>query len=144
MSRKPKTLVFQALGLLAACSCGGFGAHPPVKLAFTVQPTGAFTGVAMRPVAVTVQDDLGNTSARRLSIVRRTESHGLVTILVDLKKASADPRENIIIQPGDFLVLQETTGEAFTRYMNNNFRYNFTYQIIHSPFFNTFITGMGF
>jgi hypothetical protein len=54
-----------------------------------------------------LQDDLGNTSARRLSIVRRTESHGLVTILVDLKKASADPRENIIIQPGDLLVLQE-------------------------------------
>jgi alpha-tubulin suppressor-like RCC1 family protein len=61
MSRKPKTRVYQVLGLLAACGCGSFGAHPPVKLAFTIQPTGAFTGVAMSPVAVTVQDDFGNT-----------------------------------------------------------------------------------
>src|SRR5215467_5108549 len=61
MSRKPKTRVFQVLGLLAACGCGGFGAHPPVKLGFTVQPTGAFVGAAMKPLAVTVQDGLGNT-----------------------------------------------------------------------------------
>ena len=61
MSRKLKRPALQVFWLLAACGCGGFGAHPPVKLAFTVQPTGAFTGVAMRPVAVAVQDDFGNT-----------------------------------------------------------------------------------
>jgi hypothetical protein len=61
MSTKPKTLVLHLFGLLAACGCGGFGAHPPVNLAFTVQPTGAFAGVAMKPMAVTVQDGLGNT-----------------------------------------------------------------------------------
>src|SRR6516225_7448989 len=61
MSRKPKTLVLHVFGLLAACGCGGFSAHPPVKLAFSVQPNGAFAGVAMKPLAVTVQDGLGNT-----------------------------------------------------------------------------------
>src|SRR5215472_4958848 len=61
MSRKPRTPVFQVLGLLAACGCGGFGAHPPVKLAFTVQPTNAFTYRTMSSVAVTVQDGFGNT-----------------------------------------------------------------------------------
>jgi 6-phosphogluconolactonase (cycloisomerase 2 family) len=61
MSRKPKTLVLNVFGLLAACGCGGFGAHPPVRLAFTVQPTGAFAGVAMKPLTVSVQDGVGNT-----------------------------------------------------------------------------------
>jgi hypothetical protein len=62
-----------------------------------------------------LDDGLGNSSPGQLSVIRRTKDHGLVTIRVDMDKAFLDPRENIVIQPGDFLVLQETVGETTTR-----------------------------
>ena len=43
-----------------------------------------------------------------------------------------DPREDIIIMSGDTLILQETPGEALTRYLSSTFRVNF---------FNRFIQG---
>jgi hypothetical protein len=38
---------------------------------------------------------------------------------VDLNRALRDPRERILIQPGDVVLVQQTPGEAFTRYLAN-------------------------
>ena len=80
-----------------------------------------------------LNEGLGNSSPSQLSVIRRTKNYGLVTIMVNLNKAFIDPRENIIIQPGDFLILQETVGEASTRYIGNNYTFNIAY---------TFLRGM--
>jgi hypothetical protein len=42
---------------------------------------------------------------------------------VDLNQAFRDSRERILIQPGDFIVLQERPGEALTRYFTQSFRF---------------------
>ena len=47
-----------------------------------------------------------------------------MNILVDLNEATRDPRENLLIQAGDVLVLQETQDEAITRYLTQTFRFN--------------------
>ena len=57
----------------------------------------------------------GYEDARRAA--RRTPRGGQIPISVDLNLALRDPRERILIQPGDILILQETTGEAVARYV---------------------------
>ena len=58
-------------------------------------------------------------------MLRRTPDGRQVNIRVDLYRALRDPRENIIIEPGDMLILQETPGEAMSRYANNVVTLNF-------------------
>jgi protein involved in polysaccharide export with SLBB domain len=67
---------------------------------------------------------LGSPSPSKVTVLRRTKGHGQISILVDLNKALNDPRENILIQAGDVVILQETVGEAMTRYFTSVFRYN--------------------
>ena len=47
-----------------------------------------------------------------------------INIRVDLNKALRDPRERVLIQPGDIIVLQDTPGEAFAQYFTTTFRLN--------------------
>ena len=54
-------------------------------------------------------------------------------IRVDLNRALRDPRERIYVQPGDVLVLQETSGEALIRYFNQVFNFSVNWQLIHGP-----------
>jgi hypothetical protein len=42
-----------------------------------------------------------------------------VNIRVDLDRALVDPRENILVQAGDLLVLQETPEQALARYCSD-------------------------
>jgi protein involved in polysaccharide export with SLBB domain len=67
---------------------------------------------------------LGQPSPSCLTVIRKTPKGGQITIRVDLNRAAQDTRERILVQPGDFLILQETVGESFTRYMTQTFRYN--------------------
>jgi protein involved in polysaccharide export with SLBB domain len=71
-----------------------------------------------------IQSGLGNPNPSLLSILRQTPNGGQVTIRVDLNEAVRDPRENILVQSGDVLVLQETQDEAITRYLTQTFRFN--------------------
>ena len=71
-----------------------------------------------------IQSGLGNPSPSLLSVLRQTPYGGQVTIVVDLNEAARDPRENLLIQAGDVLVLQETQDEAITRYLTQTFRFN--------------------
>jgi protein involved in polysaccharide export with SLBB domain len=68
---------------------------------------------------------LGFPSPSLLSVIRRTRQGGQLTIRVDLNKALRDPRERILVQPGDVLILQETPGEAIARYISEMVKFNF-------------------
>ena len=91
-----------------------------------------------------LNEGLGNSSPSQLSVIRRTKDYGLITIKVDLNQAFIDPRENIIIQPGDFLILQETVGEAATRYIGNNYTYSINYIFVLSSRVVGSLMGKGF
>lgn len=67
---------------------------------------------------------LGNPSPSLLTVVRKAPGNRQITIRVDLNRALQDPRERILVQPGDILILQETLGESMTRYVTNVFRFN--------------------
>jgi hypothetical protein len=43
-----------------------------------------------------------------------------------------DPHENILVQPGDVLILQETPSEAIARYLSQVFSIQFVTRIINS------------
>jgi protein involved in polysaccharide export with SLBB domain len=72
-----------------------------------------------------LQTGIGNPSPSLLAIVRETPNGGQVAIRVDLNEAVRDPRENILVQPGDVLILQETPDEAITRYVTQITQLNF-------------------
>jgi protein involved in polysaccharide export with SLBB domain len=67
---------------------------------------------------------VGNPSPSLLSVLRETPGGGQVTIRVDLNEAVRDPRENLLVQSGDVLILQETPDEAVTRYFTQVFQIN--------------------
>ena len=83
---------------------------------------GAFGGNNLN--GLLIQPGIGNPNPSALTVVRRTPNGGQIPISVDLNRALRDPRERILVQPGDVLILQETTGEALARYFTNVF--NFT------------------
>lgn len=80
---------------------------------------GAFSGNNFS--GVLISPGLGNPSPSALTVIRRTPGGGQVSIFVDLNRALRDPRERIIVQPDDILILQETAGEAIARYLTNVF-----------------------
>ena len=72
-----------------------------------------------------ISTGLGNPSPSLLTVLRKMPNGGQVNIKVDLNSATRDPRENLLIQNGDVLILQETTDEAVTRYLTQVFQVNF-------------------
>ena len=79
-----------------------------------------------------VEPGLGNPSPSLLTVLRKTPNNGQVTICVDLNRAMRDPRENILVQTGDVLLLQETPSEAIARYISQVFDLNIIAKIIDS------------
>jgi hypothetical protein len=71
-----------------------------------------------------VQSGLGSPSPSSVTILRRTANHGQVKIRVNLNRALNDPQENLLVKAGDVIILQETVGEAMTRYFTTIFRFN--------------------
>ncbi|MCA9140184.1 MAG: polysaccharide biosynthesis/export family protein [Planctomycetales bacterium] len=71
-----------------------------------------------------IQKGIGNPNPSALTVIRRTPNGGQIPISVDLNRALVDPRERIIVQPGDVLILQERFGESLTRYLNDIFNFN--------------------
>jgi protein involved in polysaccharide export with SLBB domain len=71
-----------------------------------------------------IQTGIGNASPSLLAVLRRTPNGGQVNIRVNLNEAVRDPRENILVQAGDILVLQESPDEAITRYVTQVFQLN--------------------
>lgn len=83
---------------------------------------GAFAGSNFN--GLLIQKGIGNPNPSALTVIRRTCHGGQIPIRVDLNRALVDPRERILIHPDDVLILQETTHEAFARYLNNIFNFN--------------------
>lgn len=86
-------------------------------------------------VALAVQSGIGNPNPSLVTVVRRLPNGRQIRIRVDLNEAYRDQRENILIQSGDLIVLQERPSEAFLRYLTQTLRLSTTWQIIHSPRF---------
>jgi len=78
-----------------------------------------------------IQPGIGFPSPSLLTVLRRTPC-GQVTIRVDLNRALRDPRESILIKPGDILILQETPQEAFGRYLTNVVTLNFVWEMFRT------------
>jgi hypothetical protein len=74
---------------------------------------------------------LGFPSPSLLTVIRKTPGCGQIVIRVDLNRAANDPRERVLVKPGDFLILQETTGESFTRYVTQTFRFTTFFRFIN-------------
>jgi protein involved in polysaccharide export with SLBB domain len=93
-------------------------------------------------VANAVNVGLGNPNPSLVSVVRRIPgTQKQIVIRVDVNLAFQDPRENILIQPGDIIVLQERPGEALVRYITQTIRFNTTWRVIRGMNFNVLMTG---
>jgi protein involved in polysaccharide export with SLBB domain len=72
----------------------------------------------------TQQQGIGFPNPSLVSVLRRVPGREQINIRVDLNKALRDPRERVLIQPGDIVVLQDTPGEALAQYFTTTFRLN--------------------
>jgi protein involved in polysaccharide export with SLBB domain len=79
-----------------------------------------------------VAQGLGFPSPSLLTVLRKTCDGRELRIRVDLSRALRDPRERILVQPGDILVMQEKPAEAVVRYMTTIVRLNFLFNFLHS------------
>jgi hypothetical protein len=86
-----------------------------------------------------LQPGLGQPSPSQLTVVRRTANGGQLPILVDLGLALQDPRERILVRPGDVLILQEKPSEALTRYLTQTF---FNFDFVWAPVNTKRATGV--
>jgi protein involved in polysaccharide export with SLBB domain len=84
-------------------------------------------------VALAVQSGIGNPNPSLVTVVRRLRNGQQIRIRVDLNEAYRDLRENILIQPGDLIVLQERPSEALVRYLTQTLRLSTSWQVIQSP-----------
>jgi protein involved in polysaccharide export with SLBB domain len=92
-------------------------------------------------VAQAVNTGIGNPSPSLVTVIRQLPGQQQVRIRVNLNEAFRDPRENILIQPGDVIVLQEKPGEALARYITQQFRLTSTFNVIASPSVNSLLVG---
>lgn len=68
---------------------------------------------------------LGSPSPSRVTVLRYTKHNGRIPIIVNLNRALNDPNEDVIVQANDMLILQETPGEAATRYITSVLKFDF-------------------
>jgi protein involved in polysaccharide export with SLBB domain len=71
-----------------------------------------------------VNSGFGFPNPSLVTVLRRTANGGQIPIRIDLNLAMRDPRERILIQAGDFIILQETLDESFGRYVTEKFTFN--------------------
>lgn len=94
-------------------------------------------GIATNNLAGTViSSGLGTPSPSLLVVLRRTPSGSQVPIRIDLNRALHDPKERILVQARDILILQETPAEATIRYVTDVFKFSVGDVLIHSPHSN--------
>jgi protein involved in polysaccharide export with SLBB domain len=79
-----------------------------------------------------IQTGIGQPSPTQLTVIRRLPCGGQIPIQVDLSRALVDGRERILVQPSDLLILQETPGEAMTRYFTQVFDVSFVWKFVET------------
>jgi hypothetical protein len=82
---------------------------------------GGFTQNAF--VASAVNTGMGIPSPSLVTILRKTGERQ-IPIRVDLNRALKDPRERLLIQPGDIIVMQEKPCDAIARYFSQVSNFN--------------------
>jgi hypothetical protein len=58
----------------------------------------------------------GGVPPGMLYVLRKTPCNGQITIEIDLAKANVDPRERILVQPGDILILRFKPSEEILNF----------------------------
>jgi protein involved in polysaccharide export with SLBB domain len=91
---------------------------------------GSFNQNQFTPQAVNT--GIGNPNASLVTVVRNLPNGQRIRIRVDLNTAFRDLRENILIQPGDILVMQEKPSEAGVRYLTQTLRLSTTYELFRT------------
>jgi protein involved in polysaccharide export with SLBB domain len=76
-----------------------------------------------------VGQGIGGPSPSLVVILRQMPGGGQVPIRVDLNRAIRNPRERVLIQPGDVILLQQTPGEAVARYLVGIFNFQINWQV---------------
>lgn len=92
-------------------------------------------------VAQAVNTGIGNPNASLVTVIRRLPNDRQILIRVDLNEAFRDLRENIIVMPGDVIVLQERPGESLARYFTQTFRLNSTWEVVRGNRFAQIATS---
>jgi protein involved in polysaccharide export with SLBB domain len=92
-------------------------------------------------VAQSVNTGIGNPNPSLVTVLRQLPNGTQIPIVVDINRAYRDPRERLLIRPGDWLVLQERPGEAIARYLTQTFRFVTTVESIKSANIQQVITG---
>lgn len=90
---------------------------------------------------ISVTPGMGSPNPTTLTIVRRWPEGKSIIIRVDVAKAFRDPRERILVKPGDFLILQESYSESLTRYVTQVFNLNYFSQILNNGTSSISFTG---
>jgi len=80
----------------------------------------------------TAQVGVGSPSPRLVSVLRRTADGGQVNIRVDLSRAQRDPRERILVQAKDIIILEQDPQDAIAGYLSTAFHYVASYTLINS------------
>jgi protein involved in polysaccharide export with SLBB domain len=80
-----------------------------------------------------VQTGIGFPNPSLVSVIRRMPGGGQVAIRVDLNRALRDPRERILIQPKDVVILQQTPTEAVAQYFTAVYKFTFNWLTILGP-----------
>jgi protein involved in polysaccharide export with SLBB domain len=76
---------------------------------------------------------LGQPTPTLLTVIRRLPgSCSQVSIRIDLNRAVKDARERLLVQPGDFLILQETPAQGITRYITQMFDMPFSWNFLRT------------
>jgi len=90
---------------------------------------GGFSQTAF--VASSVSSGVGNPSPSLCTVLRKLPGGRQIPIRVDLNKAFHDPRERVLIRPGDVIVLQERPAEAVVRYFTQQVRLLTTFDLLN-------------
>jgi protein involved in polysaccharide export with SLBB domain len=83
-------------------------------------------------VANSVGNGLGAPSPSLCLVLRKVSPTQQIPIRVDLNRAFIDPRERIILQPGDIVVLQERPEESLGRYLAQTLRFSTSVETIRN------------
>jgi protein involved in polysaccharide export with SLBB domain len=76
---------------------------------------------------------IGQPSATLVTIIRKLPKGGQIPIRVDLAKAIRNPRERILVQPGDLIVMQETPEQGIVRYVTQVFDFVWLNKYFQTP-----------
>jgi protein involved in polysaccharide export with SLBB domain len=109
-----------------------------------IQAGGVINSGGVSPLNVqgtTQVSGIGSPSPRSVSVLRKTPNGGQALISVDLARAQRDPRERILIQAKDIIILQQDPQDAIANYLSNQLHFLFNYTLINTSRANASTNG---